>query len=315
VHAVLVFADLPESVRRQTLPLLVPNPAIKQPFMPYALAKDEACYAGEPVACVVADSRYIAEDAAQLVEVDYEPLPAVNDCRSALEDGAATAHVDSDSNVAARFPVKVGDTDRAFGGAKHIFREKIYQHRGGPFFIECRGAIASFEKHSASFTLHVSSQGSHRLKRCMLDMFDLGDNQVRVVTPDVGGGFGPQRIFLPGVRQHQRGRDGARASGEVDRGPAREFCRHASGARPVLGHGDRGRPQRQNPRRPWTADPRDRRVCAVGHRAAVDHRDDGARALRDSELQARRRLGFTNKIQTTPVRGAGARKRSSRWSG
>ena len=197
VHAVLVYADLPESVRRQTLPLLVPHPAIKQPFMPYALVKDEACYAGEPVACVVADSRYIAEDAAQLVEVDYEPLPAVNDCRAALEQGSATAHAGSDSNVAARFPVKVGDTDRAFAGAKHVFREKIYQHRGGPFFIECRGAVASYEKHSASFTLYVSSQGSHRLKRCMLDMFDVGDNQVRVVTPDVGGGFGPKGSFYP----------------------------------------------------------------------------------------------------------------------
>src|SRR4051812_11238828 len=93
VHAVITFADLPEVVRGQTLPLLVPHPAIKQPYMPYALVKDEACYVGEPVACVIADSRYIAEDAAQLVEVDYEPLPAVNDCRAALEAGAPIAHI------------------------------------------------------------------------------------------------------------------------------------------------------------------------------------------------------------------------------
>src|SRR5918999_4324989 len=117
VHAVLVFADLPESVRRQTLPLLVPNPAIKQPYMPYALVKDEACYVGEPVACVIAENRYIAEDAAQLVEIEYDPLPAVNDCRAALEPDAPLAHAGSDSNIAARFPVKVGDADRAFMGA------------------------------------------------------------------------------------------------------------------------------------------------------------------------------------------------------
>ena len=197
VHAVLVYADLPESVRRQTLPLLVPNPAIKQPYMPYALVKDEACYAGEPVVCVIAESRYIAEDAAQRVEVDYEPLPAVNDCRAALEQHAPAAHAGSDSNIAARFPVKVGDTDRAFAGARHVFREKIYQHRGGPFFIECRGAVASYETPTDSLTLYVSSQGSHRLKRCMLEMFDVGDNQVRVVTPDVGGGFGPKGSFYP----------------------------------------------------------------------------------------------------------------------
>ena len=197
VHAVIVYADLPESVRSQTLPLLVPHPALKQPYMPYALVKDEACYAGEPVACVVADSRYIAEDAAQLVAVEYAPLPAVNDCRAALEENALLAHAGADSNVAARFPVKVGDADRAFGGAAHVFREKIYQHRGGPFFMECRGAVAHFEAPTESYTLYVSSQGSHRQKRCMLDMFDLGDHQVRVVTPDVGGGFGPKGSFYP----------------------------------------------------------------------------------------------------------------------
>jgi carbon-monoxide dehydrogenase large subunit len=195
VHAVIVFDDLPESVQRQRLPLLVPHPAIKQPRTPYALAKDEACYAGEPIACVVADSRYIAEDAAQLVEVDYDPLPAVNDCRAAIEPGSPIAHVGAESNIAARFPVKVGDADRAFTGAKHVFRERLYQHRGGPFFIECRGAIASYE--GDALTLHVSSQGPHRIKRCMLEMFDVGDNDVRVVTPDVGGGFGPKGSFYP----------------------------------------------------------------------------------------------------------------------
>jgi carbon-monoxide dehydrogenase large subunit len=197
VHIVITYADLPESVRRQTLPLLMPHPAIRQPFMPYALAKDEACYAGEPVACVIAESRYIAEDAAQLVEVEYEPLPAVNDCRAALEPGAPLAHAGAETNVAARFPIKVGDADRAFAGAVHVFREKIHQHRGGAFFMECRGAVACYEAPADSYVLYVSSQGSHRLKRCMLDMFELGDHQVRVVAPDVGGGFGPKGSYYP----------------------------------------------------------------------------------------------------------------------
>ena len=197
VHAVLVFADLPEPVRRQTLPLLVPHPALRQPRMPYALAKDEVCYVGEPVACVIAENRYIAEDAADRVEVEYESLPAVNDCRAALEPGAPFAHAGADSNVAARFPVKVGDADRAFTGAAHVFRERIYQHRGGPFFMECRGAVARYEAITQSYTLFAASQGSHRLKRCMLDLFDLGDHQVRVVTPDVGGGFGPKGSYYP----------------------------------------------------------------------------------------------------------------------
>ncbi|HKA40479.1 MAG TPA: xanthine dehydrogenase family protein molybdopterin-binding subunit [Burkholderiales bacterium] len=197
VHAVIAYADLPESVRRQTLPLLVPHPALRHPRMPHALAKDEACYAGEPVACVVADSRYIAEDAAQLVDVEYEPLPAANDCAAALAQDAPRAHAGADTNVAARFPVKAGDADRAFGGAAHVFREKIHQHRGGPFFMECRGAVAQYEAPTQSYTLFVSSQGPHRLKRCMLDMFELGDHQARVITPDVGGGFGPKGSYYP----------------------------------------------------------------------------------------------------------------------
>ena len=197
VHAVLAYSDLPDVVRRQMLPLLVPHPSIGQPFLPYALARDEACYAGEPVACVVAESRYVAEDAAQLVEVEYEPLPAVNDCRAALEQGAPLAHIGGDSNVAARFPVSVGDADRAFHGAAHVFRETISQHRGGPFSMECRGAVAHYDAATQSHTLYVASQGSHRLKRCMLDMFELGDNQLRVVTPDVGGGFGPKGSYYP----------------------------------------------------------------------------------------------------------------------
>jgi carbon-monoxide dehydrogenase large subunit len=197
VHAVLTFADLPDAVRTHTLPLLVPHPSIRQVYLPYALAKDEVSYAGEPVACVVADSRYIAEDAAQLVEVDYEPLPAVNDCRAALNDGAPLAHAGAESNIAARFPVRVGDADRAFTGAAHVFREKIYTHRGGAFFIECRGIVAQHQAHGDIYTLHVSCQGPHRIKRSMLEMFDLGDHQMKVFVPDVGGGLGPKGSFYP----------------------------------------------------------------------------------------------------------------------
>src|SRR5947209_15102524 len=106
------------------------------------LAKAEACFVGEPVAVVVADSRYLAEDAATLVGVDYEPLPAASDCAKALAAGAPLAHRDSPDNLAAFVPISVGDINAAFAEAAHVFREKIFQHRGGPFFMECRGMIA-----------------------------------------------------------------------------------------------------------------------------------------------------------------------------
>ena len=97
VHLVLTYADLPEPAQKP-LTLQVPNPAITQLFMPMVLAKDEACYVGEPLAMVVADSRYIAEDAASLVEVDYDVLPAISDCLDAIAPGAALAHAGTLSN-------------------------------------------------------------------------------------------------------------------------------------------------------------------------------------------------------------------------
>src|SRR5580658_4577675 len=108
VHLVLTFADLPEPMRKNALPLFVPSPAITELHMPYALADRETVYAGEPVAVVVAENRYLAEDAAALVEVDYEPLAGVSDAVAAIAPGSPLAHVDGKSNVAARVPITVG---------------------------------------------------------------------------------------------------------------------------------------------------------------------------------------------------------------
>jgi carbon-monoxide dehydrogenase large subunit len=195
VHAVITFADLPLSMQQQTVPLLVPSPAIKQALMPYCLAKDEACFVGEPIAIVVAESRYLAEDAAALVEIDFEPLPAVSDCVAALAPDAPRSHRDAPGNLAAVIPVNVGNADLAFAQAPHIFRERLFQHRGGPFFMECRGMIAAPDPMGEALTIYVSSQGPHRHKRVLLDLLDWGDHQLRIVTPDVGGGFGPKGSF------------------------------------------------------------------------------------------------------------------------
>jgi carbon-monoxide dehydrogenase large subunit len=135
VHAVFTYADLPATMQHQTVPLLVPSPAIKQVYMPHCLAREEACFVGDPLAIVVADSRYLAEDAAALVEIDFEPLPAAADCVAALASGAPLAHRGSPNNLAAFIPISVGNTDAAFAQAAHVFREKIFQHRGGPFFM------------------------------------------------------------------------------------------------------------------------------------------------------------------------------------
>ncbi len=197
VHVVLGFADLPEPLQRNALPLFVPSPAIAELHLPYALAREEAVYVGEPVAVVVADSRHIAEDAAALVAVDYEPLPSGSDCTAALTRGSPPAHLTSKSNIAARVPITVGDTDVAFRDAAHVVRERLFIHRGGPFFMECRGVVATHDAAMDSYTIYVSSQGSHRVKRGLLDVLDLNDNQMHVITPDVGGGFGPKGAIYP----------------------------------------------------------------------------------------------------------------------
>jgi carbon-monoxide dehydrogenase large subunit len=197
VHAVLAFADLPEPVRKTALPLFVPSPAITQLYLPHALAETEAVYAGEPIAVVVAESRQVAEDAAALVAVDYEPLPGISDAAAAIEPGAPLAHAGATSNIAARMPITAGDVDKAFAGAAHVVAERIRIHRGGPFFMECRGLVASHDASADSYMVYVSSQGAHRIKRGLMDVLDLNDNQMHVVTPDVGGGFGPKGAIYP----------------------------------------------------------------------------------------------------------------------
>jgi aerobic carbon-monoxide dehydrogenase large subunit len=196
VHMVLTHADLPKSAQ-QPFTLLVPNPAIAQLFMPSALQKEEVCYVGEPVAMVVADTRHIAEDAAALVDVDYDVLPAASDCMDAIAPGAAAAHLGSASNIGARIPFSHGDNDAAFAKAAHVFQESLHTHRGGPFFMECRGLVAAYDAAIDAFTVYISSQSSHRIKRTLMDALDLNDNQLRVITPDVGGGFGPKGALYP----------------------------------------------------------------------------------------------------------------------
>ena len=88
VHTVLTSADMPRVIRERRIPMLVPNPQLKSPMTPFCLAVDEVCYVGEPVAIVVAETRHIAEDAAALIEIDYEPLGAISDCRDAVKPNA-----------------------------------------------------------------------------------------------------------------------------------------------------------------------------------------------------------------------------------
>ena len=194
VHAVLAWADLSHALRTTRLTSLVPNPYSKFPRTQLALARDEVCYVGEAVAIVVADSRHVAEDAAALVAVDYEPLPAISDCRDAVAHGAAPAHADLPDNKAAIFKAAYGDVAAAFAGAAHIIKEDLWIHRGCGQALECRGAVADVGR-DGTLTVWSSTQTPHLEKRVLAELLERKPDTIRVIAPDVGGGFGPKAIF------------------------------------------------------------------------------------------------------------------------
>jgi len=195
VHAVLTAADMPAAMRNARMPVLVPIPFAKFPLTQYALARDEVCYVGEPIAIVVADSRYIAEDAAAHVEVDYEPLPAASDCRAALENGAPRAHLDTPDNAAAIFKVGYGDVAGAFASAAHAFKEELWHHRGCGHSLEGRAVLAACDSRTGDLTVWSGTQTPHLAKRSLAEMLERNPETIRVIAPDVGGGFGPKAIF------------------------------------------------------------------------------------------------------------------------
>ena len=281
--------------------------------MPYCLAKDEVCFVGEPVAIVVADSRYIAEDAAATWSRSITSrCPRSSDCAKGLEPGAPLSHRGAPNNLAAFIPINVGNTDAAFARAAHVFREKIFQHRGGPFFMECRGMIAVPDPVDEQLTIHVSSQGPHRHKRVLLDLLDWADHQLRIITPDVGGGFGPKGSFYAEYGALAAAALHAAPPDQMDRGPARELPVDPAGARPVLGRGDRARRRCAHPRAARHDGARFRRLHAVGRGAALDRRDLGAGPLCHSEFPSRRaRAPSPTRCRPRRCAAPAGRKRSS----
>ena len=158
----------------------------------FALADGEVSYVGEPVAVVIADSRYLAEDAAALVEVDYDLLPAIGDCRTAVVPDAPMVRRELKSNTIATYKVNFGDPDAAFAKAAHVFHTELWQHRGAGHPIEGRGILAEYHRANEGLTVWASTQKAHDLFQSITSLLDVDEFELRVVTPEVGGGFGPK---------------------------------------------------------------------------------------------------------------------------
>ena len=305
VHAVLAREDLLPHLRNERLVVGLPSKSYKQDLNRPVLAIDEVVHVGEPVAIVVADDRYVAEDGAALVEIEYDPLPAVADCCAALAPGAPVVHRGAPHNLLAEFRMGYGDADAAFAKAAHVFSESLWQHRGGSHSIECRGAVAAYDAIEDRLTLWSSTQMPHQAMRQLCDMLGRDENRVRVVTPDIGGGFGPKLVFYP--------EDVATALAAIILG------------RPVKWIEDRREhfvATTQERDQYWDVEiavDRDARILGIRGTIVHDHGAYTARGVNLPHNSAETvplqydvpayamnvRVALTNKVPVTPVRGAG----------
>jgi carbon-monoxide dehydrogenase large subunit len=156
----------------------------------FPIAHDEVVYQGEPIAVVLADERYQAADAASLVQVEYDPLPAVVDIEKAMEKGSPTVHSGAPDNIGWELTY-TPDSPEAFKEADVVVKQRILQQRLFPIAIETRGVVAEYDNYDKHLTLWTSSQIPHFVRLFVGTACGLAESQVRVIAgPDVGGGFG-----------------------------------------------------------------------------------------------------------------------------
>ncbi|HLH92234.1 MAG TPA: xanthine dehydrogenase family protein molybdopterin-binding subunit [Xanthobacteraceae bacterium] len=197
VHAVLTYADIRPLLTQDRMPLELRVEKLPENVTPYPLARDEVVFVGEAIVAVIADSRYAAEDAAALVEIDYEPLPAVADCVAAIAPGAPRVDTRQPSNIIKDFRQSYGNAEAAFAGAPHRAALRLKTHRGCAHPIEARAVLARHDELEDRLTVWASTQETHDLRGHLMAMFGRDENQVRVITADVGGGFGCKHLFYP----------------------------------------------------------------------------------------------------------------------
>lgn len=197
VEAILTIDDLRKILASDRLPLQFRAAKLPPDVTPFVLAREEVAYVGEAVAVVLAASRYQAEDAAAAVEIDYDVQPAISDCRAAIAPGAPQARNVRRTNVLLTLEQAYGDIDAAFAAAPHRATVNLKQHRGVAHSIEGRGALALFDANEDRLTLWSSTQLAHELRAFLMQMLRRDENQLRVVAPEVGGGFGTKFVMYP----------------------------------------------------------------------------------------------------------------------
>lgn len=193
VKAVLTDEDL-KGIKN--MPTVDEEPEKKATPRPVLASKD-VNYAGEAVALLLAESRYAAEDAVELVEVEYEPLDAVHDVEAAMKGGAPKAHDYLPNNVSYHFVYENGDVEGAFKQADEVIKVELVNQRIHPLPLEPRGVIASYDSGNDELTVWLSTQDPRGLRDSIADILNLPDSKVRLIAPDVGGGFGCKAGVYP----------------------------------------------------------------------------------------------------------------------
>ena len=185
--------DLPEILK--PIPPKVTHPDLRD-IARYPLPPEVAHFVGEPLAVVVAVSRHVAEDAVDLIDVEYEVLPAVSSTTAALASGAPLVHADADNNIAVHVVQTAGDPETALREAPHRLHERFTIARGGGHSVETRGIAARFDSTTGQFTVWPSTQSPHYTRNMLAYFYDMVEDDIRVVVPrDSGGGFGPKAQF------------------------------------------------------------------------------------------------------------------------
>jgi carbon-monoxide dehydrogenase large subunit len=195
VVAVVTFDDVPELGR--AIPMRMNERGQMHRYLQRALARDKVRYAGEPVAAVLATDRYLAEDARELVAVDYDPLPAVVDTRAAAGPGAPLLFEAEGTNAVATFTVAAGDAEPALREADLVLRETFYVHRHAGVPLETRGALADWDAGRGVLSLWGMTKVPHVNRRILAEHVGLPEHRVHFLATDVGGAFGVRGELYP----------------------------------------------------------------------------------------------------------------------
>ena len=207
VVAVFTAEDLNAAVRPLVAISRMPN-YYPTPLLP--LARGKVRYVGEPVVGILAQSRYHAEDALELVAIDYEPLAAVSDPEQAVRSGAPLLHEEAGTNVMVGREFKRGEIEAVLQSAPIRVNGRFRMHRKTALSIEPRACLAEYDPGRDALTLHSATQVPGIVRDALATALDIPGHQIRVVAPDVGGGFGgkgslyPEEIFVCAAARHMR---------------------------------------------------------------------------------------------------------------